>query len=302
MSSQTPYYPPPPGNPSPSYLYSPTHNKQSSISVTTGGNGVYGTNRSHTPSPTLSEYNALNGIKEEKSFKNKLLLYGLGAVVLASVVLVSVFHEKIINGLSPLTDWMRDHSVGPVIAIAVLIIMSFPPLFGHELVEMLVGVTYDLAPAFGIVAAGVLLGEIACFFVFKFCCTGRSKKEEKSKLSFALMAHVVRTGGFLVVIMIRYSAIPPHFATAVFATVGLEFWVFFAACVLSLPKAFAPVYIGWALRPENDNNSTSNKVEKIIMVISVLITLFAFRWIKAKMEGAKPDVIYARRKARQPNF
>ncbi|KAJ7110860.1 hypothetical protein C8R44DRAFT_592637, partial [Mycena epipterygia] len=139
--------------------------------------------------------------------------------------------------------------LGPLIPIAILIIMSFPPLFGHELIELLAGVTWDLPAAFAIVAAGVLLGEIANFFVFKTFCSGRSTKMEKSKLSYALLAHVVRMGGFLVVIMIRYSAIPPHFATAVFSTVGLGFGVFIAACILSLPKAFVPVYVGYAMRP-----------------------------------------------------
>ncbi|KAJ6558112.1 hypothetical protein B0H19DRAFT_1149963 [Mycena capillaripes] len=295
------YYPPPPGPPAARYLYSPTHNPQGSLSLETRTSSDDIDRRSHTPSPTLSEYNALNDIKEEKSFKQKVLLYGLGALVIGAVVLISVFHEKIISALSPATDWLRDHNAGPLIVIGILVVMSFPPLFGHEIIEMLCGVTWDLAPAFAIVAAGVLLGEIACYFTFKYCCKARSKKEEKSKLSYALLAHVVRHGGFLVVLMIRYSAIPPHFATAVFSTVGLGFWVFLAACVLSLPKAFAPVYVGYTLRPSNDNNATSSKVEKIILIISIGITILALTWVRRQMNTAKPDVIYARRKARQGN-
>ncbi|KAJ7485180.1 hypothetical protein B0H11DRAFT_2018379 [Mycena galericulata] len=254
---------------------------------------------SRTPSPTLSEYNALNDIKEEKSTKQKIILYGAAALVIGAVVLISVFHEKIINALSPETNWLHDHKLGPVIPIAILIIMSFPPLFGHELVEMICGVTWDLPEAFAIVAVGVLLGEIANFFTFKFCCSARSKKMEKSNLSYDLLAYVVRTGGFLVVLIIRYSAIPPHFATAVFSTVGLGFGVFIAAAVLSLPKAFVPVYVGYALRPSNDDSATSSKVEKIVLIISIGITLFALTWIRRQMNAAKPDVIYLRRKARQ---
>ncbi|KAJ7675450.1 hypothetical protein B0H17DRAFT_945870, partial [Mycena rosella] len=152
----------------------------------------------------------------------------------------------------PLIQIFYSHKLGPLIPIALLIIMSFPPLFGHELVETICGVTWNLPAAFAIVAAGVFLGEIANFFTFKFCCSARSKKMEKSKLSYALLAHVVRTGGFVVVLMIRFSAIPPHFATAILSTVGMSFVVFFAACVLSLPKAFVPVYVGYAMKPSND--------------------------------------------------
>ncbi|KAJ7186823.1 hypothetical protein C8R46DRAFT_1058151 [Mycena filopes] len=292
--------PPPNNNYANNYAYSPTHNPQGSISMATF-NGSDASNIrliSRTPSPTRSEYNALNGIKEERSPKQKILLYGVGALVIGVVILISVFHEKIINGLKPATDWMHDHKIGPLIPIALLFIMSFPPLMGHEIVEMVCGVTFDLAPAFGIVAAGVLLGEIANYFTFKFCCTARSKKQENAKLSYALLAHVVRTGGFIVVLMIRYSAIPPHFATAIFSTVGLGFGVFIAACVLSLPKAFVPVYIGYLLRPENDSKN-SKKIETIVLVISVGITVVALGWVRRQMAEATPDVVYARRKARQ---
>ncbi|KAJ7471908.1 hypothetical protein FB451DRAFT_1367806 [Mycena latifolia] len=234
--------------------------------------------------------------------KQKLILYGAGALVLGAVIAISIEHEKIITALLPATDWLHDHKLGPLIPIALLIIMSFPPLFGHELVEMLCGVAWDLPAAFAIVAAGVLLGEIANYFTFKFCCTARSKKTENSKLSYALLAHVVRTGGFVVILMIRYSAIPPHFATAVFSTVGLTFGAFFAACVLSLPKAFAPVYIGYAMRPSNDDSASSNKIEKIVLIVGIGITVLAFGWIRRQMNAAKPEVIYARRKARQGKY
>jgi uncharacterized membrane protein YdjX (TVP38/TMEM64 family) len=46
-----------------------------------------------------------------------------------------------------------------LIPIAILIVISFPPLFGHELVALLCGVVYGLWIGFGIVAAGTFLGE-----------------------------------------------------------------------------------------------------------------------------------------------
>ncbi|KAJ7845206.1 hypothetical protein B0H13DRAFT_1908507 [Mycena leptocephala] len=112
--------------------------------------------------------------------------------------------------------------------------------------------------------------------MFKYCCTARSKKEEMPKLSYAMLAQVV----------------------------GLTFGVFLAACVLSLPKAWAPVYVGWAMRPSNDRpvshaDATSSKVEKIIIIVSIGITIVALGWIRRQMNAAKPEVICARRKACQ---
>jgi hypothetical protein len=37
----------------------------------------------------------------------------------------------------------------------------------------------------------------------------------------------------------------------VFSTVGVNFWLFLGAAVLSLPKAFVPVYVGYSMKPEN---------------------------------------------------
>ncbi|KAJ7280250.1 hypothetical protein C8J57DRAFT_1302086 [Mycena rebaudengoi] len=254
---------------------------------------------SRTPSPTASEFNLLNGIKEKRSTKDNIKYYGILAVLLAVVILISVFHTQIIKALRPATDWLRGHAIGPFIIIAILIILSFPPLFGHELVAMVAGVTWSFPAACAIVAAGTLLGEIANYFVFKYACTARSAKLEVKDLSYGRLAHVVRNGGFLIVLAIRYSSIPAHFATVVFSTVGISFVIFVAAAILSLPKQLVPVYIGYAMKPSNTDDSTSKKVERIVLVISILITIGALMWIRRKMDAQKEEFVYARRKARQ---
>ncbi|KAJ7485172.1 hypothetical protein B0H11DRAFT_1152805 [Mycena galericulata] len=253
-----------------------------------------------TPSPTQSEFDFLNNVKKEKSTKQKIQYYGIIAVLLIVTILISVFHSKIITALQPATNWLADHKIGPLIPIALLIILSFPPLFGHEIVGMLVGVTWGLPEAFLIVAIGTLLGEIANFFTFKYACTARGEKMEAKDLSYGILAHVVRNGGFIVVLVVRYSAIPAHFATAVFSTVGVSFGIFIAAAILSLPKPLVSVYVGYALKPSNDS-TMSERIEKIVLVVSVLITIAALNWMKRKMNAAKEEFVYSRRKARQAN-
>ena len=44
-----------------------------------------------------------------------------------------------------------------------MIIISFPPLFGHEIVALLCGDVWGIWIGFGIVAAGTALGELANF-------------------------------------------------------------------------------------------------------------------------------------------
>ena len=117
---------------------------------------------------------------------------------------------------------------------------------------------------------------------FKYCCRARGEKLEKNNLKYALLARVVRDGGFKVALIARLSAIPSHFTTVVFSTCGassfcnscltsqglktcnpgMGIFVFVLAAVggphpyhssfaliivvkiFSLPKKFSHVYIG----------------------------------------------------------
>ncbi|KAJ7186839.1 hypothetical protein C8R46DRAFT_936000 [Mycena filopes] len=293
-STQAPY---------PVYAPYPSKNSfssDSSLNITTKGPMLdEARNGARTPSPTQEEFNALNGIKEPKSTKQKIKYFAIAGLLLLFVILFSVFHEQIIKALKPFTDWLAGNKLGPLVIIALFIVVSFPPLMGHEIIAMLAAIAWSFPLACLIVAVGTILGELANYFTFKYACSVRGAKMEAKDFSYGLLAHVVREGGFLVVLVIRYSAIPPHFATTVFATVGISFPVFLGAALLSLPKAFVAVYVGYALKPENADNTTAPKIEKAVLVITVLITIASYKWIQKKMTAATPDYVYLRRKARQ---
>ncbi|EPQ54843.1 hypothetical protein GLOTRDRAFT_43242, partial [Gloeophyllum trabeum ATCC 11539] len=79
---------------------------------------------------------------------------------------------------------------------------------------------------------------------FKYCCRSRCEKLEKKQIAYACLTRVVRQGGFRVVLVARYSAIPPHFSTAVFSTCGVGIISFSMAALLSLPRQMLNVYLG----------------------------------------------------------
>ncbi|KAJ6510519.1 hypothetical protein C8R45DRAFT_1207426 [Mycena sanguinolenta] len=258
----------------------------------------YARNISRTPSPTPEEYNFLHGIKPERTTRQRIKLYAILGVLIALSTVLSFENQKIVNGLKPATNWLHDHTVGPLIPIAILIIISFPPLFGQELVATLIGITWNLPAAFAILATGTLLGEIANFFTFKYACTARGKKLEEKNLNYGLLAYVSRNGGFWVVLIIRYSIIPSHYATSVFSTVGISFWVFLGAAILSLPTQLVTVYVGYAMQPAHDNINT-DVLENVFLALGIVTTVGAYIWIKRRLRDSTPDFIYSRRKARQ---
>lgn len=72
---------------------------------------------------------------------------------------ITLKHDQVVAALRPFAEKVRDITAGWLIFIAILFIISFPPLFGHELVALLAGVVYGLWIGFAVVAAGTFIGE-----------------------------------------------------------------------------------------------------------------------------------------------
>lgn len=97
------------------------------------------------------------------------------------------------------------------------------------------------------------------------------------------MARLTRDGGFFIVLVIRLSAIPAHFSTAVFSTCDVKFWHFFVATFLSLPKQIFLVYLGVLLVQESNDD-----VIKTVMFGAIfIITIAMGAWIYMKMRTVK---------------
>jgi hypothetical protein len=94
---------------------------------------------------------------------------------------------------------------------------------------------------------------------------------------------LTRDGGFWIVLVIRLSAVPSHFSTAVFSTCDVRFWHFFVSTFLSLPKQVVLVYLGVLLVQQNDDNAIKTVMFGILGVITVALGV----WIYIKMRNVK---------------
>ncbi|EIN03920.1 hypothetical protein PUNSTDRAFT_128505, partial [Punctularia strigosozonata HHB-11173 SS5] len=264
-----------------------------------------------TPSPTPSEqvYLSRDTMVNRRAILTRqfwrkpknIVKVALVVLAIAAAILISVFQTKIIEALAPFAVWMHETKGGWLIPIAILFVLSFPPLFGHEIIAILCGVVYGLGVGFAVVAAGTLLGETANYAVFRFFCRERAGKMESKKIFYACLARIVREGGFKIAIVSRYSAIPGHMTTALYATCGLGFWVFLAAAVLSLPKQFVLIAVGRlsADAGEGKGPKGANAISIVVSVVLGVATSAAYRYILWKMAFVKNDVIHQRRKERQ---
>ncbi|KAG8879144.1 Tlg2-vesicle protein [Tulasnella sp. 331] len=265
-----------------------------------------------TPSPTPSDIEETKkGVIDWKSMFNwrtwakkenikYFLIFGTLSII---GVLITIYHTRIVNAIEPTARKVRQLPGGWSIPIGIMFVLSFPPLFGNEIIHVLCGIVWGLWIGFGIVCAGTFLGEIGNFYVFKYFCTARGEHYERTKLPYACLARCVREGGFLVALVARLSAIPGHFTTAVFATCGMSIWTFCLGAVLSLPKQFATVYLGVVLFEAAGKETTGQRITSgIVVTVSVLLTVFAAHWVLQKMAAAKPAVLAQRRKEKALAF
>ncbi|KAH9214077.1 hypothetical protein DL95DRAFT_390027 [Leptodontidium sp. 2 PMI_412] len=194
--------------------------------------------------------------------------------------------------MKPVSDWLKAReSWSWTIPTAILVILSFPPLFGHEIVQLIVGLAYPLGVALGIACAGAVIGEAACFIVFKYFFTGWVEKKIAQKVNWAATARVTQEAGFRGVLVIRYSIVPPHLANPLFSCTGMKFWVYMATVVLSLPKSMVFVALG---SPSSKNSKAAKWGKVAAIAVVVIITIFASMWIRKKMAVATRTIMAER--------
>ncbi|EIW76084.1 hypothetical protein CONPUDRAFT_131627 [Coniophora puteana RWD-64-598 SS2] len=262
-----------------------------------------------TPSPTPSEFKAVNS----KGFLYDSIIQAVHwktwrdfipiiivAFILLLVILMSVFQNQIIDVLEGPARWIYALPAGWLIPIAIMIILSFPPLFGHEFIAMMCGLVWGPWIGFAIVAAGTVIGEMLLFFVILH---GLRKYMEKKMqdIKFQAIGNVVQNEGFRVILAARYSAIPSHFTTLVFAAYRVPFWKVLASMILSLPTQMANVWIGYDLSDAGSGkDGTRTKIiTYVVLGVTIAVTIFAMHYLRAKIQKATVEVVYRRRKARQ---
>ncbi|KAL1746560.1 hypothetical protein HDZ31DRAFT_81141 [Schizophyllum fasciatum] len=258
-----------------------------------------------TPSPTPSEQNILEG-KLPYPKAQMLKMYWkhvlVAVILLIAFIVIFAMNDRILHALQPVKAWMDERPWGFVIPLAIYIVISFPPLIGQEVVAMFCGMIWGLGEGFGIVAAGTVIGEILLFLSVKYFFSARLQAKEAKSVTYASYARIVREGGWMICAAFRLSVFPPHFVTVLVAACDVQLWVYMIAVVIGFPRQMLPVYLGVVLDDKDDDGNSPGgpkAVKGVFIAFIIVITLAAGRFIKTRVNKVKPEIIYARRKARQ---
>ncbi|CEQ43223.1 SPOSA6832_05133 [Sporobolomyces salmonicolor] len=181
----------------------------------------------------------------KKSFARKYWAWWITCIILiVALVFVAIYRDQIVAKFEPHKAAITNLPASWVIPIAILILLSFPPLGGHEIVLLVVGLIWGVWVGFGIACAGTFFGEMMCFFVFKYWFTKKAAEVENKSVFYACVARLQREGGIGIIIIVRFSAIPGHVVTAIQSTSGMSWWKYSVAVIISLPKQLAVVWLG----------------------------------------------------------
>ncbi|ORY58007.1 snare associated Golgi protein-domain-containing protein [Leucosporidium creatinivorum] len=180
-----------------------------------------------------------------QSVQRKYWLWWIVGIILTGcLVAISIYRDTIVEKFEPHKDTITSYKWSWVVPVVVLFILSFPPLGGHEIVLLVVGLIWGLWVGFAIACAGTFLGELGCYVMFRYFFTEKAQKIEEKSVFYACLARLMRDGGLWIIIVIRFSAVPGHVVTAIQSTVGMSIWVYSIAVAVSLPKQLAVVYLG----------------------------------------------------------
>lgn len=76
-----------------------------------------------------------------------------------------------------------------------LVILSIPPLGGHEIIIMVIGLIWGVWIGFALTCAGTYLGEALCFVGFKYFFQRKANEIETKSIWYACIARLMRHGG-----------------------------------------------------------------------------------------------------------
>lgn len=99
--------------------------------------------------------------------------------------------------------------------------------------------------------------------------------------SLSLISYKQQSDKYQIVLVIRFSAIPAHFATAVFSTCGVNFWAFAIATFVTLPKQIFLVYLGVLLVENKHSNGPKNIVFGIAFAITIVMGIYIWWKMRA---------------------
>ncbi|EST06240.1 SNARE associated Golgi protein [Kalmanozyma brasiliensis GHG001] len=192
------------------------------------------------------------------------LVVGIKFLILGVVLYIGP--EVMFDTTAKLAIWFGSQTFGAALLIALVVIVSFPPLIGYGTCITLFGLGWgvhspanadhgelngNLFYAWALASVACLLGASVSFVVLRWAITHHAKRVSwiSSALDdpkYAALTTAVRSRGLSMAILIRFCPFPFAYSNLFFASLldAVPYRHFIAATALITPKLFLHVWLG----------------------------------------------------------
>lgn len=229
----------------------------------------------------------------KNSVRRKYWLWWIAAIAgCVAIGLIAYYRDTIVEKFEPHKEDIVNFPVSYIYPVLILIILSFPPLGGHEIVLLVVGLIWGLWIGFAIACVGTFVGEMLCFFLFKYLLTKKAQEVEQKSIFYACLARMQREGGIVIISVVRFSIIPGHVVTAIQSCSGMSWWKYSIAVIISLPKQLAVVWLG-ELFGETGNGAAQKQsriISLTVFFVTALMSILALYSIYMRARRYYPEL------------
>ena len=224
-----------------------------------------------------------------------IIYLAVGVKVLILGIVLYIGPEAMFDATAKLAIWFGSQPFGAVLLIALVIIVSFPPLVGYGTSITLCGLGWgvhaeatashpelrgNLFQAWLLASTACLLGATVSFSVLRFLIVHHSKRvswisSTLNDAKYVALSTAVRRRGLSMAILIRFCPFPFAYSNLFFASLvdAVSFRHFLVATALITPKLFLHVWLGTRMFQlmDRDQRAQLDGWAKALNVVYILV-------------------------------
>ncbi|ODV91308.1 hypothetical protein CANCADRAFT_19451, partial [Tortispora caseinolytica NRRL Y-17796] len=159
--------------------------------------------------------------------------------------------------------------------IAILMVVSCPPVLGYATSCTLCGVVYGVFKGWFVAAIGSIIGAAVTFLLYRFLLRDFAERLLQSNKKFKAFNRTLEYDGLFLLFLIRLCPLPFSVSNAALSAISsVSFKNFILASIMASPKIFSYTFSGAELEAIGENTSASSKfIHVMYIVLNIIITL-----------------------------
>ncbi|CCD25315.1 Tvp38p NDAI_0E04980 [Naumovozyma dairenensis CBS 421] len=228
-----------------------------------------------------SAYNLLNRFYSLPLWQ-RIILVILGIIQLILMILLLVFHNKILNKLVDVSNELSEKKSTQPILLLLLFIVAFPPLIGYSFLSTATGLLYGVTfHGWILLSFGTVCGSVASFTAFKTILHSRAEKLVHANRRFEALASILQENeSYWMLSLLRLCPFPYSFTNGAIAGIyGISIRNFTIANLITTPKVLIYLFIGSRIKSMGESDSTSSRLFDFLSIVITMLVFMLTAWL-----------------------